>query len=109
MNKKNVTKGATPIQMTPDDDLLPEYDIDYSKARPNRFAGMKHIVIGPVPDDYEERLGKRRANKSANGSRTSKTVVAKRVYLYPHQIKILKRVDKNFSAAVRKLIDSYKA
>lgn len=21
------------------DDLLPEYDIDYSKARPNRFAG----------------------------------------------------------------------
>lgn len=69
---------------------------------------MKHIVIGPVPDDYEEKLRQRRVNKSVNGSRTHKTVVAKRVYLYPHQIKILKRVDKNFSAAIRKLIDAYK-
>lgn len=109
MNKKNVIRAAKPIQMTANDDLLPEYDIDYSKAKPNRFAGMKHIVIGPVPDDYEEKLRQRRVNKSANGSRTQKTVVAKRVYLYPHQIKMLKRVDKNFSAAIRKLIDSYKA
>jgi len=94
--------------MTPDDDLLPEYDIDYSKAKPNRFAGKKHVVIGPVPDDYEMRQSKTRAQKSANGSRAHKTVVAKRVYLYPHQIKLLKRVDRNFSAAIRKLIDAYK-
>jgi hypothetical protein len=26
-------------QNTVDDDLLPEYHFDYSKARPNRFAG----------------------------------------------------------------------
>ena len=38
---------VTPDQALPDsvveelmaDDLLPEYDIDYSKAKPNRFAG----------------------------------------------------------------------
>jgi hypothetical protein len=23
-----------------DDELLPEYDLDYSKARPNRFSGV---------------------------------------------------------------------
>ncbi|MCI0476425.1 MAG: hypothetical protein L0Y55_09275, partial [Anaerolineales bacterium] len=53
MKKKNATKGAIPIQLTADDDLLPEYDIDYSKAKRNRFAGKKQVVIGPVPDDYE--------------------------------------------------------
>ncbi len=31
----------------PDDELLPEYDFDYSKARPNRFAGQV---------DYKEQL-----------------------------------------------------
>lgn len=99
---------ASPIQMTSDDDLLPEYDIDYSKAKRNRFAGKKQVVIGPVPKDYEATLQKRGARKSDNGSRTGKTVVAKRVYLYPHQIKILARIDKNLSAAVRKLVDQYK-
>ncbi len=40
---------VTPDQALPDslveelmaDDLLPEYDIDYSQARPNRFAGRE--------------------------------------------------------------------
>jgi len=26
------------MQMDEDDDLLPEYELDYSKAKPNRFA-----------------------------------------------------------------------
>lgn len=26
------------MQMDENDDLLPEYDLDYSKAKPNRFA-----------------------------------------------------------------------
>lgn len=26
------------MQLDEDDDLLPEYDFDYSKAKPNRFA-----------------------------------------------------------------------
>lgn len=108
MKKKSATRGGIPIQMTADDDLLPEYDIDYSKAKRNRFAGKKQVIIGPVPDDYETTLRKRTTRKSANGSRAHKTVVAKHVYLYPHQIKILARIDKNLSAAVRKLIDQYK-
>ncbi len=38
--KKKDSKGARLIEMTADDDMLPEYDIDYSKAKPNRFAGQ---------------------------------------------------------------------
>jgi len=87
------------------DQLRPHYEVDYSKTRPNRFAGTRQIIIGPVPSGYKTK----RAQQNGNGSRAHKTVVAKRVYLYPHQIKLLKRVDKNFSAAVRKLIDAYKA
>lgn len=35
------------------DDMLPEYDFDYSKAKPNRFAGRidrSHVVIALDPD-----------------------------------------------------------
>ena len=28
---------------TPDDDLRPHYDFDYSKMKPNRFAGEKKV------------------------------------------------------------------
>ena len=46
MNEEPITP-----QETADDDLLPEYDFDYSKARPNPFVeripGSKVIVIEP--------------------------------------------------------------
>ncbi|MGH9800133.1 MAG: hypothetical protein ACRD82_07195, partial [Blastocatellia bacterium] len=35
------------------DDMLPEYDFDYSKAKPNRFAGRidrSQVVIALDPD-----------------------------------------------------------
>ena len=32
-------KGNTKMQTNETDELLPEYDLDYSKAKPNRFAG----------------------------------------------------------------------
>ncbi len=33
-------KTPTPkSEIDVDDDLLPEYDLDYSKGRPNRYAG----------------------------------------------------------------------
>ena len=35
--KKASTPEAEPLD---DDDLLPEYDPDYSKGRPNRYAGQ---------------------------------------------------------------------
>lgn len=92
-----------------DDVLRPHYDVDYSKARPNRFAGKSHTIIGPVPSGYVPNRKRAVPKSPPNGSPTPQTVVAKRVYLYPHQIKLLARLDKNFSAAVRKLIDNYKS
>ena len=32
------------------DDLLPEYDFDYSQARPNRFAGRATVAVALRPD-----------------------------------------------------------
>src|SRR5688500_1871287 len=103
MSKKNATKLAVPLRMTDDDALLPPYDVDYSRASPNRVAGKKQIVVGPVPADYEITQQKRASRKSRNGSRSPRTVIAKRVYLYPRHIKLLARLDKNFSAAIRKV------
>ncbi len=39
--------------VTATDDMLPEYDFDYSKAKPNRFAGRierSQVVIALDPD-----------------------------------------------------------
>jgi hypothetical protein len=39
--KEKITKPKRRIKLEPlDDDLRPHYDIDYSKARPNRFAKL---------------------------------------------------------------------
>lgn len=38
MKVRKVGKGRETLQMTEDDDLLPEYNFDYSKSKPNRFA-----------------------------------------------------------------------
>ena len=37
-SKKATTRKAVPVALD-SDELLPEYRFDYSKARPNRFAG----------------------------------------------------------------------
>lgn len=103
MSKQNASKrdskGAIPVTMTEDDDLLPHYDIDYRKSRPNRFAGRPKIIIGPV------RGG---ARKGAGRKPAPEPLVAKRVYLYPRHVKVLKKIDKNLSAAVRKLVDAHR-
>ena len=48
MKKTRTTKQAP----QPEDDMLPEYRFDYSKARPNRFAaqlkrGSRAVVLDP--------------------------------------------------------------
>jgi hypothetical protein len=51
--KKTSTSSADWQEL---DDLLPEYDLDYSKARPNRFAGKidkSQIVVMLEPDIAE--------------------------------------------------------
>ena len=39
---------------TPQDDLLPEYQFDYSKARPNRFALPRNHRVVMLDDDVAE-------------------------------------------------------
>jgi hypothetical protein len=35
------------IQCSEPDDMLPEYSFDYSKARPNRFAKSRAVILEP--------------------------------------------------------------
>ncbi len=94
MSKKNASKGAVPVQMTPDDDMLPHYELDYRKAKPNRFAGRVKLTHGG-------------ARPGAGRKPAPETLVSKRVYLYPRHVQLLKRLDKNMSAALRKILDAH--
>jgi hypothetical protein len=45
------------IELDENDDLLPEYDLDYSKSKPNRFAEKYNQMVrrvGLAPDVAEE-------------------------------------------------------
>jgi hypothetical protein len=45
------------IELDENDDLLPEYDLDYSKSKPNRFAEKYNKMVrrvGLAPDVAEE-------------------------------------------------------
>ncbi len=93
MSKKNVSKGAVPVEMTRDDDMLPHYELDYRKAKPNRFAGRVKLTHGG-------------ARAGAGRKPAPETLISKRVYLYPRHVQLLKRIDKNLSAAIRKILDA---
>ncbi len=77
------------------DDLRPHYDFDYSKAKPNRFAGR--VKLTPRP-------------KRANGGRKSASppIVRKTITLTRSQLAYLRKLDDNLSRAIRKLIDAAK-
>ncbi|MBK1617618.1 hypothetical protein CKO42_03945 [Lamprobacter modestohalophilus] len=45
------------------DDILPEYDLDYSRAQPNRFAGQARVSV-TLRDDV---LAFLEARSKANG------------------------------------------
>jgi hypothetical protein len=80
-------------------DMRPHYDVDYRKSRPNRFAGRPKMVIGASRGGAREGAGRKPSPEP---------LVAKRVYLYPHHVKLLHKIDKNLSAAIRKLVDTRK-
>lgn len=45
------------IELDENDDLLPEYDLDFSKSKPNRFAETYHKTVrrvGLAPDIADE-------------------------------------------------------
>ncbi len=79
------------------DELRPHSDVDYRKSRPNRFAGRPKIVVGPSRGGAREGAGRKPSPEP---------LVAKRVYLYPRHVKLLQKIDKNLSAAIRKLVDA---
>jgi hypothetical protein len=37
-----------------EDDLLPEYNLDYSKAMPNKYAGMEKRILIELDSDVAE-------------------------------------------------------
>ena len=52
MKKTSTPESAQAVS----DDLLPEYDLDYSKGRPNRYAGKiekSQVVVMLEPDIAE--------------------------------------------------------
>jgi hypothetical protein len=93
--KSNVPRDAVPVyHETPhipgvDDYELPdEVIIDYSKAKPNRFAGRIKYQIGGVRKTVGE------------------PVERHTVTLIKSHVKYLRRLDANLSRAIRKLIES---
>lgn len=84
----------TPPMAHLDNYELPEpAPLNAKKFRPNRFAGQVKFTRGG-------------ARKGAGRKPSPEPLVSKHVYLAPRHIKILKRVDKNLSAAIRKLAEA---
>lgn len=96
MSKQKDSKGVKPGTMTADDDVMPLYDLDFSKAKPNRFAHREKVIVG-------SRGG---ARPGAGRKPAPEPLIGKKVYLSARHLKILERVDKNLSKAIRKLTDA---
>ena len=75
----------------PNDDLRPHYDFDYSKAKPNRFAGRVKYTRGGV-------------RRGAGRKPAPEPVERHTITLYKSHAKYLRSVDANLSRAIRKLI-----
>lgn len=103
MKKKTIKLTESELN----DELRPHYDVDYSKTMPNRFASRRHIVIGATTDP-ETAIAKQRggARKGAGRKPAPEPLVSKHVYLSPRHIRFFQKIDKNLSAAIRKLADS---
>ncbi len=89
--------SSLPPEEDPKDELRPQYNVDYRKSRPNRFAGRPKVVVGAT------RGG---ARPGAGRKPSPEPLIAKRVYFYPRHVKMLEKIDKNLSAAIRKLVDA---
>ena len=94
-------KQTIKISNEMDDDLRPHYDFDYSKAKPNRFAGRVTLTHG----------GKRiRAGRKPlpQAQTQGKPIVRKTITLTQPHLAYLRKLDTNVSRAIRKLIDAVK-
>lgn len=95
MKKENGSKrpGHQHIPGLDDYELPSEIPLDPKKMKPNRFAGKVKFTHGG-------------ARKNAGRNPAPEQLVSKRIYLYPRHVKILEKIDKNMSAAIRKLVDA---
>jgi hypothetical protein len=88
-------KQTIKIPNEADDDLRPHYDFDYSKAKPNRFAGHVTLTHG--------------GQRPHSGRKPSPVpIVRKTITLTKPHLAFLSKLDANISRAIRKLIENSK-
>jgi hypothetical protein len=85
------SKGSY-IPKLDDYELKPHYDLDYRKAKPNRFAGRVKFSHGG-------------ARPGAGRKPAPEPVERHTVTLYKSHARFLRSLDANLSAAIRKLIE----
>jgi hypothetical protein len=90
--KKNVVKNKSAQTSRLRDDLRPHYDVDYSKSRPNRFAGRVRFSHGGP------RAG-------AGRKKAPQPIERHTITLYKAHADYLRGLDRNLSQAIRKLIE----
>lgn len=88
-----------PPEQDLNDELRPYYRVDYSKSRPNRFAGRKKIITGARHGGARKGAGRKPAREALE--RHTITIL-KSDALY------LRKLDKQLSAAIRKLIAAHR-
>ena len=62
-------------------------------------VGRRKVIIGPVHGGARQGVGRKPSPEP---------LVAARVYLYPRHVRILQKIDKNLSAAIRSLVDAHR-
>lgn len=77
------------------DELRPYYKVDYSKSRPNRFAGRTKIITGAQHGGARQGAGRKPAREP---------IERHTITLLKSDAAYLKKFDKRLSAAIRKLI-----
>lgn len=84
-------RGSNHITKLDDYELKPHYDLDYRKAKPNRFAGRVKFTHGG-------------ARPGAGRKAAPEPVERHTITLYKTHADYLRRLDGNLSKAIRKLI-----
>jgi hypothetical protein len=87
-----VKKSTIKIPNELNDDLRPHYDVDYSKTRPNPYAGRVRFSHGGT------RAG-------AGRKRAPEPMERHTITLYRSHAMRLRALDSNLSLAIRKLIE----
>lgn len=88
-----------PMPHLDDYELPDEVLLDPKKFRPNRFAA-------PPGEPSNIKFTRGGARKGAGRKPAPEPLIPKKIYLYPRHLKLLKKLDTNLSAAIRKLADA---